>query len=255
MTDVSHASLVAHNFGSRSAEYVTSAVHAAGPDLKFLGTLLIPHANARLLDIGCGGGHVSYLAAQHVQQVTAYDLSADMLAAVATTAKERGLGNIVTQQGIAESLPFADASFDIVASRYSAHHWHDVALAMREAHRVVKPGGLVVFIDVAAPGLPIADTHLQTVELLRDSSHVRDYSPAEWLDFLGGAGFIVTEMRRYPLLLEFTSWVARMATPPHFCTAIRELQKVAPSNVSAYFAIQPDGSFTTETIVLVATRS
>ena len=40
------------------------------------------------------------------------------------------------QQGYAETLPFADASFDVVISRYSAHHWHDVGQALREVKRV-----------------------------------------------------------------------------------------------------------------------
>ncbi|WP_435889727.1 class I SAM-dependent methyltransferase [Escherichia coli] len=45
------------------------------------------------------------------------------------------------RQGYAESLPFADNAFDIVISRYSAHHWHDVGAALREVNRILKPGG------------------------------------------------------------------------------------------------------------------
>ncbi|WP_016683933.1 class I SAM-dependent methyltransferase, partial [Yersinia pestis] len=67
------------------------------------------------------------------------------------------LTNIEIQQGLAESLPFADQSFDIVISRYSAHHWHDVGKALREVKRVLRPGGKVIFMDVVSPGHPVLD--------------------------------------------------------------------------------------------------
>ena len=63
----------------------------------------------------------------------------EMLEVVAQSASERGLRNIKTQQGVAESLPFADGSFDYIFSRYSAHHWHDLDAGLREVTRVLKP--------------------------------------------------------------------------------------------------------------------
>ena len=141
-------------------------------------SILEARPGARLLDLGSGGGHLSYYAAPHAASVTAYDLSDEMLAAVAQVAAERGLGNIATRQGAVEALPFAAQSFDIVATRLSAHHWHDVPAALREARRVLAPGGLLVVIDIVSPGPPLLDTHFQAIELLRDPSHVRDYSAA-----------------------------------------------------------------------------
>jgi len=51
---------------------------------------------------------------------------------------------------------------------------------LREARRVLKPGGRAVFMDAISPGPALLDTYLQAVELLRDPSHLRDYSLAEW---------------------------------------------------------------------------
>lgn len=101
--------------------------------------------------MGCGAGHASFVAAQHVKQVVAYDLSSQMLEVVAKAAKDRGLDNIATRQGYAESLPFEDNVFDVVISRYSAHHWHDVGRALREVNRVLKPGGVLIVMDVMSP--------------------------------------------------------------------------------------------------------
>ena len=86
-----HAALVTRQFGARAEAYVESTVHAQGADLDQAAALLDGQRTARVLDLGCGGGHVSFCAAPLVAEVTAYDLSADMLAAVARVAAEARL--------------------------------------------------------------------------------------------------------------------------------------------------------------------
>lgn len=247
-----HDSLVAGQFGPRAEAYVSSAVHAAGPDLDRLEAIARTRAGGRALDLGCGGGHVAYRLAPHMASVVACDLSGEMLAAVARTAAERGLANVTTRQARAERLPFADGEFDFIASRYSAHHWGDLQAGLNEARRALRPGGRAVFIDGLAPGRPVADTHLQAIELLRDTSHVRDYGADEWAGSLARAGFTVEAMTRYRLRLEFASWVERMRTPPHLVEAIRALQAGAPAEVRAALGIEADGSFLLDVILIEA---
>lgn len=247
---LSHESHVAQMFGPQAAAYVASAVHARGADLDALGAFLAEVRPPRLLDLGCGGGHVSFCAAPLAGEVVAYDLSADMLAAVEAEAERRVLGNIRTRQGVAERLPFADASFEVVASRFSAHHWRDVPAALREVRRVLKDGGLAVMMDVVAPDWPVADSFLQAVELLRDPSHGRDYSEAEWVAFAEAAGLRPMRLARRRLRLEFSSWVARIRTPELHVAAIRSLFAGAAADVAAHFEIEADGSFTLDTMTL-----
>ncbi|MCA4821863.1 MAG: methyltransferase domain-containing protein [Serratia rubidaea] len=254
MNSNSHNDAVDRQFGAQASAYLTSAVHAQGNDLQRLGRLLAAHPQARVLDLGCGAGHASFTAAAQVSQVVAYDLSAQMLAVVAQAAQERGLSNIQTQQGVAESLPFADGDFDLVISRYSAHHWHDVGQALREVKRVLKPGGKAILMDVVSPGHPLLDIYLQTVEVLRDTSHVRNYAPGEWLSMLTAAGLRAEEVTSDRLPLEFSSWVARMRTPETLVAAIREFQRQVSDEVVSHFAIQPDGTFTSDMMMLVARR-
>ncbi|MFG1416398.1 class I SAM-dependent methyltransferase [Xanthobacter sp. V0B-10] len=246
------ADLVAQQFGPQASAYVASPVHAQGPDLAALAALLERERPGRLLDLGCGGGHVSFTAAPFVAEAVAYDLSGAMLAAVAEEATRRGLGNVATARGVAEALPFADGSFDAVASRYSAHHWRSLHGGLSEARRVLKAGGRAVFMDVAAPVWPVADTFLQAVELLRDPSHGRDFSRPEWEAHLAAAGFVVEETREHRLRLEFSSWVARIRTSALHADAIRSLQQGASAEVARHFEIEPDGSFTVDTLSLVA---
>ncbi|MDD0975872.1 methyltransferase domain-containing protein [Pseudomonas fontis] len=249
-----HTEVVQRQFGEQAAAYLSSAVHAQGSEFALLQAALAGQGSARLLDLGCGAGHVSFHVAPLVAEVVAYDLSQQMLDVVAAAAVERGLGNIVTERGAAERLPFADASFDFVFSRYSAHHWSDLGLALREVRRVLKPGGVAAFVDVMSPGSPLLDTYLQSVEVLRDTSHVRDYSAAEWLHTVSDAGLYARSHSRQRLRLEYTSWVERMRTPEPMRAAIRQLQQAMGEEVRQYYQIEADGSFSTDVLVLWAER-
>jgi SAM-dependent methyltransferase len=248
-----HERVVEAQFGPRAKAYVESAVHSQGADLEVIGTLA---QNAELaLDMGAGGGHVSYALARHARQVIASDLSSEMLAAVARTAREKGLGNIETVEAPAEHLPFEDETFDFVASRFSAHHWRDFDAGLREARRTLKRGGRAAFVDVYAPGQALFDTHLQAIELLRDHSHVRDYTSAQWLDTLGRSGFAVEACRTWRLRMDFPVWIARMQTPQDNVKAIRALQIAASAETKAHFAIEPDGSFSLDMLMIEASAA
>jgi 2-polyprenyl-3-methyl-5-hydroxy-6-metoxy-1,4-benzoquinol methylase len=242
----SQQEFVAAQYGARAQNYVTSAVHSTGADLDQIEAELRGRSKARVLDLGCGGGHVSYRAAPHVAEVVACDVTESMLEAVAATAAERGLTNISTRQAAAERLPFSDAEFDVVLCRFTTHHWQSMEAGLREARRVLKPRARAIFIDAIAPADPVLDTHLQVVELLRDASHVRNYSVAEWVAALCRSGFVVEGVTQCALRMEFPVWTARTRTSPQRAAAIRDVQGEAPDIVKAHFAIGPDGSFDLE---------
>jgi ubiquinone/menaquinone biosynthesis C-methylase UbiE len=243
---------VAEHYASRAASYVSSTVHSGGADLDQIEAFVRGEAEARVLDLGCGGGHVSYRAAPHVREVVACDLTPDMLAQVQQTAQARGLHNIVVQQSAAEKLPFEDPSFDIVLCRFTTHHWMNAEAGLREARRVLKRGGRALFSDVAAPAHPLLDTHLQAIELLRDLSHVRNYTATEWMAGLTRAGFLPTALTSRKLRMEFESWIARAKTSATCSAAILLLQTHASAAVKEHFAIDPDGSFDLDTLTIEA---
>lgn len=248
----SHDAIVTTQFGPRAADYVQSAVHATGEDLDALDAIVRRQAPAHALDLGSGGGHVAYRLAAHAAQVTASDLSGEMMVAVATTSLEKGLANIATCVAPAESLPFENASFDFLGCRFSAHHWRDFHAGLREARRVLARGSTAVFVDAVSPGRASLDTHLQAVELLRDTSHVRDYSASEWASALTEAGFTVHATRTWRLRMDFATWIARMRTPEVNSSAIRALQDTASDVVRTHFDIEPDGSFMLDTLMMEA---
>ncbi|HEX4582661.1 MAG TPA: class I SAM-dependent methyltransferase [Acidobacteriaceae bacterium] len=249
-----HDVLVAQQFGATARAYLESVTHATGEDLEILGAEIAAVPDAVVLDLGCGAGHASFAIASHAASVTAYDLTAQMLAVVQREAAARKLRNITTVQGMAEVLPFPDAHFDRVISRYSAHHWHDVPAALHEVRRVLKPRGEALLIDTAGGENPLLDTHLQAIEILRDPSHIRDYSTREWLALFAEAGFTASVRKEWPVKIEFSAWVERQRTSPERIAAIHALWGAAPDEVRSFFEVQPDSSFTLQKVLIAARR-
>ncbi len=254
MKTATHDAAVLEQYDSRAQAYLASSVHAQGDDLELLARLVGQRPDAVALDLGCGGGHVAFRLAGLVGKVVACDLSGAMLETVAAEARKRGLDNIVTKQSAAEALPCPSASFDVVATRYSAHHWGDFKAGLAQMARAMKPDGMAVFMDVVSPGMPLLDTWLQSLELLRDPSHVRNASLADWQATLSAAGFEVGEVHTYQLRLAFGPWIERMRTPEVHVAAIRSLQQRASSEVREHFRIEDDGSFTVDTALIVARK-
>jgi len=90
------------------------------------------------------------------------------------------------------------------------------------------------------------------VELLRDVSHVRNYSVAEWISALSRSGFVIDGITIRTLGLEFAVWIKRARTPAVRVDAIRSLQMTAPVAVKDHFGIGDDGSFDLEAATIVA---
>lgn len=250
----SHSSKTEEQFGKTANAYLSSAVHSQGPDLIAVAEMFGNADGATVLDLGCGAGHLSFTIAPHVKSVIAYDLSSEMLTVVDDEAERRNLRNITITRGHAQELPFADANFEWVCTRYSAHHWMEISRAIREIHRVLKPGGTLIVIDTYAPAIPLLDTHMQAIELFRDGSHVRNYTFAEWTAMLEAQGFQIEAHKFWKIPLEFKAWVERMQTPSQHVDALSSLLKKAPQEVRSYFQIAEDGSFKADSLLIEAKR-
>ncbi|SDA83507.1 MULTISPECIES: class I SAM-dependent methyltransferase [unclassified Janthinobacterium] len=246
--------VVTEQFGKTANAYLSSAVHAQGADLVLMQEGARRHGKPVVLDLGCGAGHASFAVAPVAASVIAYDLAQPMLDVVDHAKAQRGLHNIRTQQGDVARLPFADASFDMVVTRFSAHHWNDVAAALAEAWRVLRPNGTLLVVDIVAPKTALYDSTLQAVEMLRDASHVRDYRTCEWGAKFDNAGFAHSLRSVWKLTMRFDEWVARMRTPSERVAAIRHLFDGAPEEARRYFALQDDYSFSIDAAMFEATK-
>jgi SAM-dependent methyltransferase len=123
-----------------------------------------------VLDVACGPGIVACAAAAKAARVTGIDLTPAMIEQARERQRSQSLTNLDWHLGDATQLPFADASFDVVLTRYSFHHVTTPAAALREMKRVCRKSGRVVVID-ATPS-PETQTAYDRMEILRDGSHV-----------------------------------------------------------------------------------
>ena len=128
-------------------------------------------AGSRVLDVACGPGLVALHLAEAAGRVTGLDLTPAMLDKARELQRERGMENLSWDLGRADALPYPDASFDAVVTRFSFHHLVDPAKALAEMVRTCRPGGRVVVCDVYTT-TPEQAAEYDRLERLRDPSHV-----------------------------------------------------------------------------------
>ncbi|XP_053184997.1 putative methyltransferase DDB_G0268948 [Scomber japonicus] len=95
------------------------------------------------VDVGCGSGQGTLLLAKHFASVVGTDVSSAQLEMAVQHAKEP---NITYRQCVAEELPFADSSVDLMTAM-SAFHWFDRPRFLKEVHRVLKPHGCLALLN------------------------------------------------------------------------------------------------------------
>lgn len=162
--------------------------------------LLAPRV--RYADLGIGDGLLTLMLSEIAKSVTAVDLSTEMLSALMTRAKNLGIENIEPVEGVIEDLPLEDESHDVVVLSQALHHAEEPGLALREAHRILVPGGRVLVIDLLAHTEDWVREKLQHVHLGFTEAHLREE--------IGKAGFESCSVQR----------VARDPQPPHFMTLL-----------------------------------
>jgi SAM-dependent methyltransferase len=172
-------------WSERAAAYVESDAHREGADLEQL--VAWARGARTALDVATGGGHVARRLREEGLEVVTCDPAPGMRPDVVCRA---------------ESLPFADGAFDVVACRTAAHHFEDVAAAVDEMARVA--GDRVLIVDTV-----FMDDAAEEAERLRDPSHVRNYSEGEWRGLVEGAGLELEDVRFFPHTFDFAAWLAR----------------------------------------------
>ncbi|MFW6195437.1 MAG: methyltransferase domain-containing protein [Chloroflexota bacterium] len=151
-------------------------------------------ANTRVIDMGSGYGSTArFLAKTYGCQVVASNLSEKENQVSQEEAEKEGVGHLVSAEyGDFHDLPYEDHSFDVVWSQEAFLHGADKHKILSEAHRVLKPGGTLVFTDIlVSPDTPDADRQ-RIYERLRTSDI---WGMDAYRDALQKAGFKVQEVR------------------------------------------------------------
>jgi SAM-dependent methyltransferase len=186
-------------WSERAEAYRESEAHREGPDLDLIVAWAAGVRTA--LDVATGGGHVARRLREAGLEVVSCDPAPGMRPDVICHA---------------EDLPFADGAFDVVACRVAAHHFADPAAAVREMARV--SAGRVLIVDNL-----YLDEGAEEADKLRDPSHVRNYTEAEWRAFCEGAGLRIDEIQVLDKPIAFEPFLERAGCTGEDAERVREL--------------------------------
>lgn len=227
------------DYFSRTAEsYVASFSHRTGDDLQRLIEVGEWEPSQQALDIATGGGHTALAVAPYVAEVTVSDLTPRILEKAREYILSQGVTNVQFEIADAEALPFPAESFDRVTCRIAAHHFPNVAQFVREVARVLKPDGLFLLIDCMAPSDPVLDTFDNTVEKMRDPSHGRSCTPAEWQKFFVEAGLRIELLEYFRKSHEYDDWTRRSQMPADEKARLTAYMLTSDPGIQQYFEIQ-----------------
>jgi ubiquinone/menaquinone biosynthesis C-methylase UbiE/glutathione S-transferase len=244
------------NVGDASAHGEASKVNADMADLEkaIVDLKLRPASN--VLDVPTGLGHAAAFLASKGFTVTAADTSATTLKEAAAWAAQQQVAVTFHEHG-PEQLPYADGSFSLIVCRGAAHHLQAPENFIREATRVLKTYGFLVIIDGTVPDDHVeANAWMNTVERLRDPSHVKFITPNVWRNWCVQAGLTVTRAQVETLrLADLNQYFNEANTSPENRKKVLELVAKAPASARELFKLgQENGKivWTWRRITLIA---
>jgi len=156
----------------------------------------------RYADLGIGDGMLTLMLAEVAESVTAIDISPEMLNHLAARAKAKGIDNVEPVEGDIEDLPLPDECHDVVVASQALHHATSPLQCLREAWRILVPGGRILVIDLLAHNEEWVREKLQHTIL--------GFTESSLEELLREAGFVEARVSR----------AARDPQPPHFMTLV-----------------------------------
>ncbi|HUI34398.1 MAG TPA: methyltransferase domain-containing protein [Stellaceae bacterium] len=242
MTDTAHDALIRDQFTRQATVFNAAAPIAAEDALAAIVRAGSPRPGDSVLDVACGGGLVARAFAPHVRHATGIDVTPAMLDTARKAAAEKGLANTTWDQGDVTTLPYADASFDIVATRFSFHHFLDPLAVLKEMIRVCRPGGRIVVVDSCPSEDKAKAAAFNRLELLRDPSHTRALPLSELKSVFATAGLGEPSVSFTEIRDVVSNLLARSYPNPGDETRIVDMFRASATDDSLGIEVRLDGN-------------
>jgi ubiquinone/menaquinone biosynthesis C-methylase UbiE len=181
-----HRAAILDQFSRQAVPFSQQQAHSKESFLNLLIEMSGVGPEDTVLDVACGPGLVACAFAGKAKHVTGIDLTPAMIARAQEIQREQGLTNLTWQLGNVLPLPFPDGAFSLVVTRYTFHHFLDPKAVFAEMVRVCRPGGRVLVADTVMA--PEKREFYDLEEKLRDPSHTRTLTPAEFLQMAADLG-------------------------------------------------------------------
>lgn len=216
-----HAARIQDQFSRQAVPFAALPAHSGAEGMALLVRSAQLGPDDELLDVACGPGLVACELAPRVKSARGLDVVEPMLEQARARAARLGLTNIAFDAGDCTQLPYADASFSRVVTRYSFHHLLEPALTLREMARVCRPGGIITICD-AAPAREKRDAY-NRMEKLRDPSHAAALCPEQLQDLFSSQGLRVHDRAQYRLEVALEDSLAASFPEPGGAEKLREM--------------------------------
>lgn len=159
------------------------------------------HPRGTLIDVGCGPGYlVNSLGHKYPDlQIIGVDINRDMLRHAIINFPSRN--NVRFCRGDAQALPFPDGEVDVIVSTGAFHHWESGPMALQEFHRVLKPGGRFLILDLRRD---VRRAVLWTVKLVQmfmpgDIKRVNGAVGSVWSSYTAAEMSVLLEQSPFPV--------------------------------------------------------
>ena len=227
MADMDHEGLILDQFTRQATVFSTAPSITDERALQMIVEAAQANSDDSVLDVACGPGLVVCAFAPHVREATGIDVTPAMLERARKLAAEKGLSNVSWRHDDVYSLPYADSSFTIVTTRFSFHHFLDPVAVLREMVRVCAPGGRIVVIDDYVSDDPAKAVEFNSLEKLRDPSHVRCLTLTQLKDLFPAVGLPEPRASYYDLRSTVRGLLSRSFPNPGDDVKIVEMFKAS----------------------------
>jgi SAM-dependent methyltransferase len=251
-----HRALILDQFTRQAVPFRELPAHSTEQSIRRLKDSAGIGPEDRVLDVACGPGLLACAFARDARHVTGIDLTPAMIDQAESLQRGNRLENLSWAVGDVAALPYPDASFSVVFTRYSFHHLLDPKAVLAEMVRVARPGGRVVVVDVYTTSRVQAEAY-DRVEKLRDPSHVRALGLDELTRMVQDSGLRDVTSDFYGLEVELGQLLASSFPGPGDAEIIRRtfLEDLGKNRLGVN-ARQDDGRicFAFPTVVLVGQK-
>jgi ubiquinone/menaquinone biosynthesis C-methylase UbiE len=257
MSTPNHRDLILDQFTRQATPFSTAKTIASEDALRLLVEFSGAGPDDTVLDVACGGGLVVCAFAPVVRSAEGIDITPAMLDRARALALEKGLTNTTWTHGDVLPLPYPDASFTIVTSRFTFHHFQDPLAVLGEMKRVCVPGGRIAVVDTDASADPVKAAEFNRMERLRDPSHVRALPASELRGLFRAAGLPEPRQTSYELRDELENLLGRSFPNPGDDDRIRDLFRRSAADDRLGIPVSLEGStihYAYPVAVLVANR-
>ena len=233
-------------FTKQAASFEAPGSHFADVELlEWIAGHVAVGSGDRILDVAGGTGQLGRHLGRSGRLCVVADITPAMLEQGARAVREQGRNNVLFVRADATDLPFPDAQYEVIVSRFALHHLAAVGAVLDEMRRVLAPGGSVTLIDMVAETGTVGE-RTDELERLRDPSHMRCPRPAELGALLADRGLRVLGEATRDERLEAEPWLDRAHPAPEahdtILGALRaEAAGGAPTGLRA---VQGDGTLT-----------